>query len=532
MSNALLQISNLNVSFVNPNKNIVAVDNFSFKIIKGETIAIVGESGSGKSTTALSILGLLPYPIAFHKEGSIKYKNKELLNAKTNTLQKIRGSKIGMIFQEPMMSLNPLHTIKKQISESIRLHQKLSTNKINDRILELLDLVGLDDVNKHLNNYPYQLSGGQRQRVMIAIAIANNPDLLIADEPTTALDVTIQSQILNLLKNIQKKLGMSILLITHDLSIVKYMAKNVYIMHKANLIEFGNVKNILNNPKHKYTKSLLKAEPKTLRRIKNYSHGHTILSIENIKVYFPIKKGFLKKTIDYFKAVDDISFSLNKGTTLGIVGESGSGKTTLAQAILKLIPSTGKIIFKNKNINEKKIKNINFYRKNLQFVFQDPFASLSPRLSIYEIIAEGLEVHNIGKNKQGREKIVIKALKDVGLDIDSMHKYPHEFSGGQRQRISIARAIVLKPEVIILDEPTSALDMNIQLQIINLLLKLQYSKKLSYIFISHDLKVIKAVADKVLIIKDGKVIEYGDTNIVLNKPKNHYTQTLIKSSLN
>ncbi len=529
MSKELLQISNLNVSFLNPNGNITAVDSLSLSIKKGETVAIVGESGSGKSTTALSILGLLPYPIAFHSKGSVIFKNKELLNANINVLQKIRGSKIGMIFQEPMMSLNPVHLIKKQIRESITLHQKLSNIKINNRILELLDLVGLDNANKHLNNYPHQLSGGQRQRVMIAIAIANSPDLLIADEPTTALDLTIQSQILKLLKDIQKKLGMSILLITHDLNIVKHMAKSVYIMQNANLVEFGPVKNILFKPKEKYTKSLLKAEPKTLKRNKNFSPGVKILTIKNIKVYFPIKKGIFKKTIDYFKAVDDVSFFLNKGTTLGIIGESGSGKTTLAQAILKLIPSSGEIKFKNTNING---NNNSFYRKNLQFVFQDPFSSLSPRLSVYEIIAEGLEVNNIGRNNKCREKLVVKALKDVGMDSNCLHKYPHEFSGGQRQRISIARAIILKPQVIILDEPTSALDMNTQLQIINLLLDLQTTRKLSYIFISHDLKVIKALSDKVLVMKDGRIIEYGDANIILKHPNESYTKSLIKSALN
>ena len=529
MTNELLKICNLNVSFTNPNGNITAVDNLSLTIKKGETVAIVGESGSGKSTTALSILGLLPYPLAFHSKGSIKFKNIELLRAKTNILHKIRGSKIGMIFQEPMMSLNPLHLIKKQIRESITLHQDLSSNKINDRILELLNLVGLEDSKIYLNRYPHQLSGGQRQRVMIAIAIANNPDLLIADEPTTALDVTIQSQILKLLKKIQKQLGMSILLITHDLNIVKYMAKEVYIMQNACLVEFGNVKNIFFNPKNKYTKSLLKAEPKTLKRNKKFIPGAKILVLNNIKVYFPIKKGIFKKTIGYFKAVDDMSFFLNKGTTLGIVGESGSGKTTLAQAILKLIPSEGEIFFKNTNINIK--TNNNLFRRNLQFVFQDPFASLSPRLSVYEIIAEGLEVNQIGDNNEERLKLVTKALQDVGMDSNSLNKYPHEFSGGQRQRIAIARAIILKPEVLILDEPTSALDMNTQLQIINLLLDIQITRKLSYIFISHDLKVIKALSDKVLVMKDGNIIEYNDANIIFKNPKKSYTKSLIRSSL-
>jgi len=425
------------------------------------------------------------------------------------------------------MSLNPLYTINKKIRESLIIHNKLSNTQISDRIYELLNVVGLYDSNDHLNKYPHQLSGGQRQRIMIAIAIANNPDLLIADEPTTALDVTIQLQILKLLKEIQSKSGMSILLITHDLNIVKHMAQSVYIMNSGNLMEFGKVKNVLTKPKTIYTKSLLEAVPQDIKRGASFSPGSVILSIKNLKVYFPIKKGFFKKTVGYFKAVDDISLFLDKGTTLGIVGESGSGKTTLAQAILNLIPSTGEIFFNNINISTID----NSYRRHLQYVFQDPFSSLSPRLSVFQIIAEGLEVNNIGNNKQERKRLVLDALSDVGMNSDSMYKYPHEFSGGQRQRISIARAIILKPQVIIFDEPTSALDMNTQLQIINLLLDLQTSRKISYIFISHDLKVIKALADNVAIIKDGKVLEYGSTKNILNKPTNAYTKKLIKSSL-
>ena len=383
MGNELLKISNLNVTFKNPNGNITAVDNLSLSIKRSETIAIIGESGSGKSTTALSILGLLPYPIAFHINGSIKFKNTELLNAKANILQKFRGHKIGMIFQEPMMSLNPLHTIKKQIKESLIIHNKKNSIKINNSIDKLLNLVGLN-ANNHLNKYPHQLSGGQRQRVMIAIAIANKPDLLIADEPTTALDVTVQLQILKLLKDIQVKFKMSILLITHDLSIVKYMAQKVYIMKKSQLVEYGYVKDLFSNPTNSYTKSLLAAEPKVLKRTKSFVPGTEVLSIKNLKVYFPIKQGFFNMTVGYFKAVDDISLLLYKGTTLGIVGESGSGKTTLAHAILKLVPSSGEINFNKININ----KDNGLYRRNLQFVFQDPFSSLSPRLSVYQIMVK------------------------------------------------------------------------------------------------------------------------------------------------
>ncbi len=525
----ILTISDLNVTFKGSNEEFTAVDSFSLEIQKGETVAIVGESGSGKSTTALSILGLLPYPIAYHNKGSIKFKNIELLNTNSKKLQRYRGSKIGMIFQEPMMSLNPLHTINKQIQESILIHNKVYTNKLNKRVLELFNLVGLNDTDKYLNSYPHQLSGGQRQRVMIAIAIANNPDLLIADEPTTALDVSIQIQILQLLKDLQKKMGMSILLITHDLGIVKFMAKRVYIMHKAKQIESGKVKQVLSNPEKKYTKNLIKSQPIDLKRKNNFKPGKNLLSVENIKVYFPIQRGFFKRTVDYFKAVDDIYFSLKQGTTLGVVGESGSGKTTLAHAILKLVKFEGNIVFRNKIFKE---NNDVFFRRNIQLVFQDPFSSLSPRLSIYEIISEGLEINNIGKSNEDRKKLVIDAMKEVGLDQASLNKYPHEFSGGQRQRISIARAIILKPEIIILDEPTSALDMSTQLQIINLLLKLQESKKLSYIFISHDLKVIKSIADNILIMKEGKIVEEGTTHSVLKNPVNQYTKSLLKSSLN
>ena len=526
MSNELLKISDLNVSFKTPNGNFVAVDNLSLSINKGETVALVGESGSGKSTTALSILGLLAYPMAFHNKGSIKFKNIELLNANDSVLQKIRGNKVGMIFQEPMMSLNPLHKIKKQIKESLIIHNKLSKTQISNRIFELLNLVGLYHTNEHLNKYPHQLSGGQRQRVMIAIAIANNPDLLIADEPTTALDVTIQLQILSLLKDIQSKLGMSILLITHDLNIVRHMAQNVYIMNKGNVIEFGKVKFVLTKPKTMYTKSLLKAVPLDIKRETSFSPGPKILSIKNLKVYFPIKKGFFNRTIGYFKAVDDISLFLHKGTTLGIVGESGSGKTTLAQAILNLIPSTGNIFFKDINISTMD----NSYRRHLQYVFQDPFSSLSPRLSVHEIIAEGLEVNNIGNSKQERKNLVLKALNDVGMNRDSMYKYPHEFSGGQRQRIAIARALALNPEIIICDEAVSALDVSIQAQIIKLLSNLRNKFSLSYIFIAHDLPVVRDLADRVIVMKSGKIVEEGIVEDIFDNPQHSYTQDLLKAS--
>jgi len=527
----LLEIKNLNVSFRGTNQVIIAANQINLKINKGKTIALVGESGSGKSVTALSILGLLPYPTAFHSKGKIIFKKQNLLNANNDIMRGIRGNKIGMIFQEPMMSLNPLHTVKKQIKEVILLHTKTSKKEINERIIELLDLVKLDNPKQKLNFYPHQLSGGQRQRVMIAMAIANKPEILIADEPTTALDVTIQAKILSLLNELQNQLGMAILLITHDLNIVKNYANYTYIMYKSKIIENGPTSKIFKKPKHNYTIKLLQSKATPLKRTKNFIPGKTLLNIKNLKVYFPIKKGILKRTVGYIKAVDNISFSVKEGVTLGIVGESGSGKTTLAQAILNLIPYKGDIAFKQKNIhnyNKTEIKNL---KRNMQFVFQDPYSSLSPRLSIYQIISEGLIIHNIGENDQNRKSMVKEILRDVGLNEDSMHKYPHEFSGGQRQRIAIARALILKPKLIILDEPTSALDMNTQIQIIKLLLKIQKDRKLSYIFISHDLNIIRAVADNIIIIKNGKKIEYNTSNQIFNRPNNEYTKSLLRATL-
>jgi len=527
----LLEIKNLNVSFRGTNQIVTAANKINLKINKGKTTALVGESGSGKSVTALSILGLLPYPIAYHSEGKIIFNKQNLLKENNDFMRKLRGNKIGMIFQEPMMSLNPLHTVEKQIKEAILIHNKMSKGKINERIIELLNLVKLDNAIQKLNFYPHQLSGGQRQRVMIAMAIANKPEILIADEPTTALDVTIQEKILSLLNDLQNQLGMAILLITHDLNIVKKYANYTYIMYKSNIIENGPTSKIFKNPKHSYTIKLLQSKTTPLKRPKNFKPGKSVLNINNLKVYFPIKKGILKRTVGYIKAVDDISFSVKEGVTLGVVGESGSGKTTLAQAILNLIPYKGKIIFKQKNINNYNKTEIKNLKKNMQFVFQDPFSSLSPRLSIFQIISEGLIIHNIGKNDKDRKNIVKKILNDVGLNEDSINKYPHEFSGGQRQRIAIARALILNPKLIILDEPTSALDMNTQIQIIKLLLKLQKDRKLSYIFISHDLNIIKAVADNIIIMKNGKKIEENISNFIFTKPKNKYTKSLIKASL-
>ena len=532
MDPRVLEIKKLNVSFKGSKNIILAANNVNLYLQKGETTALVGESGSGKSVTALSILGLLPYPSAFHKQGEIIFNNKNLLNTNNEIIRKIRGNKIGMIFQEPMMSLNPLHTIEKQLKEVILLHNNgVSKNKVDKRILELLNLVKLDNSKQKLKFYPHQLSGGQRQRVMIAIAIANNPNILIADEPTTALDVTIQSQILSLLQDLQKKLNMSILLITHDLNIVKKYAKYTNIMYKSKLIESDLTKVIFNNPKENYTIKLLKSKPKPLKRPLSFKPGKNLIQIVNMKVHFPIKKGILRKTIGHVKAVDNISLSVAKGTTLGIVGESGSGKTTLGQAILNLIPSQGDIFFNGKNLTHNNKIQAKKHKKNMQFVFQDPYFSLSPRLSIYQIIAEGLIIHNIGKSHYERKLLVKNILKEVGLEEDSMNKYPHEFSGGQRQRIAIARCLILKPELIILDEPTSALDMSTQMQIVKLLLTLQKYKKLTYIFISHDLNIIRAISDNIIVMKNGKVIEQNNTNSLFNNPINKYTKSLLKASM-
>ena len=530
MSLTILSIKDLNISFNTPNQIIKAVSALSIKVEKGEVVALVGESGSGKSITALSILGLLNYPIAFHSKGSIKFINKEILGKNNPNLQNIRGNRISMIFQEPMTSLNPLHTVRKQVSESFLIHQKIERKAIDKKVLSLLKSVKLDSPEEKLNFFPYQLSGGQRQRVMIAMAIANKPDLLIADEPTTALDVTIQSKILNLILDLQKNLNMSVLLITHDLNIVKNIAKRIYIMHRGKIVEEGTVKKVFSNPKKEYTYNLLNTHfQKFTQKVRKYE-GNPLLEVKNLKVYFPVKKGILKKTIRYVKAVNDVSFHVNPGETLGIVGESGSGKTTLGQSILKLIPSKGIINFDGIDINSKSQKYIRPYRKNMQFVFQDPFASLSPRMSLFSIISEGLEIHNIGEDVKTRRELVSETLRKVGLSANDLDRYPHEFSGGQRQRIAIARAIIIEPKLVVLDEPTSALDRNIQLQIINLLQMIQKEKNLSYVFISHDLRVIKSISNRLIVMNNGKIVEYGNANNIFNKPKNYYTKSLLKSA--
>lgn len=528
VSECLLKVENLSVKFGEGSTAVDAVKSVSFTLDKGETLALVGESGSGKSVTALSVLRLLPYPKASHPTGRILYQGEDVLQADEPNLRKIRGDRISIIFQEPMTSLNPLHTIEKQIAESLWLHKLLKGDAARERILELLNLVGIRDAQSRLNSYPHQLSGGQRQRVMIAMALANEPELLIADEPTTALDVTVQKQILELLQQLQKKLGMAILLITHDLNIVKRYAKNVCVMYQGEIVEHGTTDQVFNQPQARYTQQLLSAEP-TGHPLPIKENSERILETQKLKVWFPIKRGFLGRTVDHIKAVNDVNLVLKRGETLGVVGESGSGKTTLGLAILRLIRSEGAISFHGNridNLNQKAVKPL---RRQLQVVFQDPFGSLSPRMSVEECIAEGLTVHNIG-NVSERIVMIRQALIEVGLDPEVRHRYPHEFSGGQRQRISIARALILKPDVIILDEPTSALDRTVQVQIVELLKDLQKKYGLSYIFISHDLSVIKALSHKVLVMKQGEVVEQGEANALFASPSHPYTQELLKAA--
>jgi len=526
----IISIKNLSVGFQSQKKKVKVVDSISFNIPKGKTVALVGESGSGKTVTALSILKLLPYPSAYHESGEIIYKNKNLLSTSNQEIQKIRGKDITTIFQEPMSSLNPLHTIQKQINEILKIHSKISNLKALEKTKELLKSVGLENIEGRLKSYPYELSGGQRQRIMIAMSIANNPDLLIADEPTTALDVTIQLQILKLLKKLQKKLNMSILFISHDLEVVKNLADYVCIMKNGKIVEQNINEKIFNDPQHEYTKELIGF--KHIKKRKKIFTTKIILEVKDLKVWYPIKKGILRRTIDHVKAVNSINFSLLENHTLGIVGESGSGKTSLVLALLKLIPFKGKIIFNNINITLIKNKKLKSLRKDLQIIFQDPFSSLSPRMTIEEIISEGINVHEEKILAEDKRFKIKKIINEVGLNFEDIHnRFPHEFSGGQRQRIAIARALILKPKLLILDEPTSALDVNIQNQIIELLNKLQKKYKISYIFISHNLKVIKSVADYIIVLQKGNIVEEGTVSEVFNFPKNKYTKNLISSIL-
>ena len=521
----ILDVKNLSIRF--PGQPEAVVKDLSFSLNAGETIAIVGESGSGKSVSALSLLKLLPEQTDIQAE-SILFQDQPLHEATESELRSIRGHRISYIFQEPMTSLNPLHTIEKQIAESLKLHKGLSGSKAQKRVLELLTLVGIPSPESRLKSYPHELSGGQRQRVMIAMALANEPEILIADEPTTALDVTIQKQILDLLMALQQKLGMAILIITHDLNIVKRYADRILVMQQGRVVEQGDTLTLFNAPKHPYTNTLLNAEPvRNLAAVEATSN--TLLEARNIRVWFPKTQGLLKRVYDHIKAVDGIDLQIKKGETLGIVGESGSGKSTLAFALLKLTKSEGEIWLDGRRIDSLNQKEIRPHRQVAQIVFQDPFGSLSPRMTVAEIISEGLEVQqNVTTEK--REAAVIQALKDVQLDPESRHRYPHEFSGGQRQRIAIARALVLKPELIVLDEPTSALDRTVQKQVIDLLQSLQRRYQLSYLFISHDLAVIKALSHRVMVMKSGKVVESGSAEAIFTAPSTDYTRELISAS--
>jgi microcin C transport system ATP-binding protein len=506
-----------------------AVKHASFRIGKGETVAIVGESGSGKTVSALSIMKLLPYPAASHPSGQILFKGKDLIKASEGDMRDIRGDGISIIFQEPMTSLNPLHTIERQVGEILKVHKGLSDEVARARVLELLRKVGIRDPEQRLDAYPHQLSGGQRQRVMIAMALANEPDLLIADEPTTALDVTIQAQILELLRNLQREMGMALLLITHDLGIVRHMAERVYVMQSGEVVEEGLTETIFKSPQHPYTRHLLAAEPKG-KPPKGSPDGPLIAETDNLKVWFPIKRGFLRRTVDHVKAVDGVSLRLRAGETLGVVGESGSGKTTLGLAILRLISSDGPIVFMGKRIEGLDSASMRPLRKEMQIVFQDPYGSLSPRLSVGQIIEEGLEILAPELDYDGRRARVQKSLQEVGIDPAGIDRYPHEFSGGQRQRIAIARAMVLEPKFVMLDEPTSALDMSIQAQIVDLLRDLQKKHNLAYMFISHDLKVVRALCNYVIVMKNGKAVEEGPSEQIFGAPKEDYTKSLLAAA--
>ena len=527
MSEILLNVKDLSVAF---GKN-VAVNHVSFSLKKGETLALVGESGSGKSVSALSILKLLAYPAASHPSGEILFNGENLLDADEADLRRVRGRNITMFFQEPMTSLNPLHSVERQIGEILELHRGIKGQAARTKIVELLEKVGIREAASRLQDYPHQLSGGQRQRVMIAMALANKPDLLIADEPTTALDVTVQAQILKLLKDLQTEFGMALLLITHDLGIVRHMADQVCVMQKGKVVERGDAKTVFANPQHPYTKMLLAAEPKGNPPPVDVT-AEKILETKNLKVWFPIKRGFFRKTVGHIKAVDGLDLTVRAGQTLGIVGESGSGKTTTGLAILRLIASQGEIAYRGQRIDGFKSKDMRPLRKDMQVVFQDPFGSLSPRLSILQIVEEGLEIQNPNMSAGERRARVATALEEVGLDAATMDRYPHEFSGGQRQRIAIARALALEPKFIMLDEPTSALDMSVQAQVVDLLRGLQVKHNLAYLFISHDLKVVRALANEVIVMRNGLVEERGHTAEIFKNPQTPYTKALIAASLN
>ena len=525
----LLSVIDLSIAFTQGGRQTLAVDRISFDIKKGETVALVGESGSGKSTTALSVMKLLPYPAASHPSGRILFKGKELLSLSESEIRHVRGNDITIIFQEPMTSLNPLHTIERQIGEILELHQGVTGAAAHNRTIDLLSQVGIPDPAGRLASYPHQLSGGQRQRVMIAMALANEPDLLIADEPTTALDVTVQAQILKLLKEIQTNHGMAMLYITHDLGIVRKISDRVCVMNKGKIVEHGPVERVYTAPEHPYTRALLAAEPKGNPPQVNDA-SPVVIKTDDLRVWFPVRRGVLRKTVGHIKAVDGVSVEVHEGETLGVVGESGSGKTTLGLAIMRLISSDGPIVFMGKTVQGLQFKEMRPFRRNMQMVFQDPYGSLSPRMSVADIIQEGLGVHHPKMSESEREQRLLAALNDVGLDPATRFRFPHEFSGGQRQRIAIARAIVLEPTFVVLDEPTSALDMLIQAQIVDLLRDIQKRRKLTYLFISHDLKVVAALASRLVVMRHGKVVEAGSALDVFKNPKSDYTRALFAAA--
>ncbi len=531
MTSPLLSVRDLSVAFGRGEREVLAVDRVSFDIRKGETLALVGESGSGKSVTALSVMRLLPYPAAWHPSGEVLFKGQDLMRLRENDMRRVRGDDITIVFQEPMTSLNPLHPIEKQIGEILLLHGGLVGAKARARTIELLTQVGIPDPEGRLQSFPHQLSGGQRQRVMIAMALANEPDLLIADEPTTALDVTVQAQILKLLKDLQSRLGMAILFITHDLGIVHKVADRVCVMKQGKIVEQGEVEAVFSAPQHPYTRELIAAEPKGDPAPLN-PHGDVMIRTDDLKVWFPIKRGVLRKVVGHIKAVDGVTIEVRRGETLGIVGESGSGKTTLGLAILRLISSDGPIVFMGNKLQGLKFKEMRPFRRDMQIVFQDPYGSLSPRMSIADIIEEGLPIHQPQLSRAEREERVVRALIEVGLDPQTRFRYPHEFSGGQRQRIAVARAVVLEPTFVVLDEPTSALDMLIQAQIVDLLRDLQQRKNLTYLFISHDLKVVAALASKLIVMRNGKVVEEGPSAEIFARPRSPYTKALFSAAFN
>lgn len=529
MTEPLLSVEDLSVAFTQGGKTTTAVDQISFKIDRGETVALVGESGSGKSVSALSIMKLLPYPAASHPSGKVIFKGEDLLDSDEADLRRVRGDDITMIFQEPMTSLNPLHSIERQIGEILTIHKGASEDDARTRTIELMHQVGIRDPEKRLDAYPHQLSGGQRQRVMIAMALANEPELLIADEPTTALDVTVQAQILELLNKLKTERGLSMLFITHDLGIVRKFADRVCVMTKGKIVEHGPTAEIFDNPQHDYTKHLLAAEPKG-NPPKTNPDAPVIIEGEDMKVWFPIKAGFMRKTVDHVKAVDGIDVSLREGQTLGVVGESGSGKTTLGLALTRMISSQGRIGFIGRDIDAYSFNQMKPLRNEMQIVFQDPYGSLSPRMSVSEIIGEGLSIHRPELSIKDRDELVADVLPQVGLDPATRHRYPHEFSGGQRQRIAIARAMILEPKFVMLDEPTSALDMSVQAQVVELLLRLQDERNLAYLFISHDLKVVRALANEVLVMRLGKVVEQGPSAQIFDDPQEDYTKALMAAA--